>query len=58
MASKKLKSVYEREIKELAHKAIVDRYHEAIHITDSVYLDILLAMREEIDDILTRSGNK
>ena len=58
MASKKLKDVYDREVKELAHKAIIDRYQEAIRITDGVYLDILRAMRDEIDEILTRNNNK
>lgn len=58
MANKKLKQVYEREIKELAHKAVVERYRDAIRITDSVYIDILLAMRDEIDEIITYKDNK
>ena len=58
MANNKLKQVYEREVKELAHKAVIDRYQEAIRITDGVYLDILRAMREEIDAILGRNENK
>lgn len=58
MANNKLKQVYEREVKELAHKAVIDRYQEAIQITDGVYLDILRAMREEIDAILGRNENK
>ena len=55
MANKKLKQVYEREIKELAHKAVVERYRDAIRITDSVYIDILHAMRDEIDSILAHN---
>lgn len=58
MANKKLKQVYEREIKELAHKAIIGRYQDAIRITDSVYIDILHAMRDEIDNILTHNKNE
>ena len=58
MANKKLKQVYEREIKELAHKAIVERYRDAIRITDSVYIDILHAMRDEIDSILADNKNE
>lgn len=58
MANKKLKQVYEREIKELAHKAVIERYRDAIRITDSVYIDILHAMRDEIDSILTHNKNE
>ena len=58
MANKKLKQVYEREIKELAHKAVIERYRDAIRITDSVYIDILHAMRDEIDSILTNNKNE
>ena len=58
MANKKLKQVYEREIKELAHKAVMERYRDAIRITDSVYIDILHAMRDEINEILTYKENK
>ena len=58
MANKKLKQVYEREIKELAHKAVLERYRDAIRITDSVYIDILHAMRDEIDSILTHNKNE
>ena len=58
MANKKLKQVYEREIKELAHKAIIGRYQDAIRITDSVYIDILHAMRDEIDSILANNKNE
>ena len=58
MANKKLKQVYEREIKELAHKAVVERYRDAIRITDSVYIDILHAMRDEIDSILANNKNE
>ena len=39
----------------MAHKAIIERYHDAIRITDGVYLDLLRAMREEIDEILERN---
>ena len=58
MANKKLKQVYEREIKELAHKAVLERYRDAIRITDSVYIDILHAMRDEIDSILVNNKNE
>ena len=58
MANKKLKQVYEREIKELAHKAVLERYRDAIRITDSVYIDILHAMRDEIDSILANNKNE
>ena len=58
MANKKLKQVYEREIKELAHKAVMERYRDAIRITDSVYIDILHAMRDEIDSILANNKNE
>ena len=58
MANKKLKQVYEREIKELAHKAVIGRYRDAIRITDSVYIDILHAMRDEIDNILANNKNE
>jgi hypothetical protein len=58
MANKKLKQVYEREIKELAHKAVIERYRDAIRITDSVYIDILHAMRDEIDSILANNKNE
>ena len=58
MANKKLKQIYEREIKELAHKAIIERYRDAIRITDSVYIDILHAMRDEIDSILANNKNE
>ena len=58
MANKKLKQVYEREIKELAHKAVLERYRDAIRITDSVYIDILHAMRDEIDNILANNKNE
>lgn len=58
MANKKLKQVYEREIKELAHKAVIERYRDAIRITDSVYIDILHAMRDEIDSILAHNKNE
>ena len=47
MANKKLKQVYERE-----------RYRDAIRITDSVYIDILHAMRDEIDSILANNKNE
>lgn len=58
MANKKLKQVYEREIKELAHKAVMERYRDAIRITDSVYIDILHAIRDEIDSILANNKNE
>ena len=58
MTNKKLKQVYEREIKELAHKVIIGRYQVAIRITDSVYMDILHAMRDEIDSILVNNKNE
>ena len=58
MANKKLKQVYEREIKESAHKAVIERYRDAIRITDSVYIDILHAMRDEIDSILANNKNE
>ncbi len=58
MANKKLKQVYEREIKELAHKAVIERYRDAINITESVYIDILHAMRDEIDSILAHNKNE
>lgn len=58
MANKKLKQVYEREIKELAHKTVIERYRDAIRITDSVYIDILHAMRDEIDSILAHNKNE
>jgi hypothetical protein len=51
--SKSIKKIYEREVKDVAHKKVMNAYKDAIAITDGVYLDILKAMRDEIDKILT-----
>ena len=52
--SKKAQQAYKRMIDEAAVNMILEANKRAFEITDGVFVDILLAMREKIDEILER----
>lgn len=53
--NKRQREIYDKQVKDVAHQKVLTAYHDAMAITDSVYLDILRAMREEIDQILANN---
>lgn len=47
--TKKEQKRYDRMLDDVANKLTMKAYHEAISITENVYLDILLRLRSTID---------
>lgn len=57
--NKEQKKAYDKMIGDTAHDIVMGCYHAAMKITDSVYLDILEAVRKQIDDIIAyRKGGE
>ena len=54
--SKKTQQAYKKMIDEAADKMLIEVNKEAFDITEDVFTDILLAMREKIDELLERKG--
>lgn len=54
--SKKTQQVYKKMIDAAADKMLIEVNKEAFDITESVFTDILLSLRERIDEILERKG--
>jgi len=54
--SKKAQRLYKKMIDEAASKIVIDANREAFKITEGVFADILLTLREKIDEILERKS--
>lgn len=52
--TKKEKKRYDRMIDGIAESLVMSAYHEAIKVTDGVYLDILMRLRSLIDCNISR----
>jgi hypothetical protein len=52
--TKKEQKRYDRVLDDIACKLTMKAYHEAVDITEGVYLDILLRLRSNIDYEISR----
>lgn len=53
--NKEQKKAYDKMIGDTAHDIVMGCYHAAMKITDSVYLDILKKVRQDIDVIIANN---
>ena len=54
--SKKTQQAYKKMIDDAARKMLIEANKEAFDITEDVFNDILLSLREKIDELLERKG--
>lgn len=53
--NKEQRKAYDKMIGDTAHDIVMGCYHAAMKITDSVYLDILKKVRQDIDVIIANN---
>lgn len=56
--NKKQRQLYESGIKEIAENLLIDAHKKAFDITENVFVDILVVLRQRIDEIIARREDR
>lgn len=56
--NKKQRQLYEAGIKDIAESLLIDAHKKAFDITENVFVDILVVLRQRIDEIIARREDR